>query len=751
MSLRPSRTLEEACRCKNFWGLSQSRNGNSLDKAEDDFVKRYEDFRHECPNASKPSHAAFCQRCDNSFPSHVGGADFLRKQGIVQTNPFEKFPEPLAPRKGPKVSPVVWESLGSFIPRVPLAPKNTGRKIKGLTEVTDLEKDLMADNEATRALFRDLLDMTSGGTCGGRSSMQIPQDIMDSLAGDAAQESMARDKLIMEMNDRDSRQRDPAFISLDLMEMNSDNVDAFLGAARKKIIKRSKPTRKACCAKIGGVLDQIMGAGGGDENGNLDLQGVRDRGKMDPIGNVDSVDEGTDEFGGWTMHRRDAEDMYTRQQAEKRKKKDPNKGHPNLPKVKHPTSPVDHANWKPKRNPMNARGPSMQQNQSVEFDLMNFIAEEFFPFEHDQNCAFSTEKSGGGVLGESRISKGYGLLRDHYHLNNGDQVSREKVEEDLSRLSEQGNLTGSDKRLFDRLNLFVSAQGRIADPSNSYQEDADMEPSNTAFALSGFMEAAGGKGSPDSGMLKRGDAGELSVKTRADNSEYPTALTTVKGGGSKTAGAPRSAKGAAGGHTPRWQKDADPIGEDDEIYEGSMSSERMIRQGEFATNSPRSRYKAAQSDARNVARKTGFKATNAAGQGAAHVRNTAGRPLKPRKVTTKRVGPAAWAEIQKSDVDYDGPQISETAHALSGFMEASGQYASAKQKLALRNKDAGDLELGKRGDTRENLGGPLQKADGKRGSLDVYDDGGKLARFLPKANPIGGAVPAKQSASRMKK
>ena len=136
--LRQSRTLQEACHCGAVWALSDARNGNSLDLPEDDFVKQYEDFRKACPNAAKPGHEAFCQRCDNSFPSKIGGADFLRKQGVVETNPFEKFPEPLKPRKGPKVSPPLWENLDSFIQLVPLAPRIPGAKIEESLEQVEL-------------------------------------------------------------------------------------------------------------------------------------------------------------------------------------------------------------------------------------------------------------------------------------------------------------------------------------------------------------------------------------------------------------------------------------------------------------------------------------------------------------------------------------------------------------------------------------------------------------------------------------
>lgn len=644
MTPKTSRTLEEACRCGAIWAISDSRSGYSLDLPEDDFVKRYEEFRHECPHHSKASHAAFCQRCDNSFPSEIGGANFLRKKGIIETNPFEEFPEPLKPREGPKVSPALWESLGSFIPRVPLVPRNPGAKIKELSEVTVLETDLMADTEATRALFREIMGMTSGGTAGGRGAMEIPDDIMDVMAGDAAQESIARNNLIMEMDRQDNSRHSGRYVSLDLMEMEADNVDAFLSSARKKIIKRSKPTRKACCAKIGGVLDQIMGAGGGDVDG-VELQGVRDRGKDDPTGDVDQVAEaydGENPLNKVGPNLRTKKGWDAREAAAKT-----SKGH---------QAQARFARLKAKRGLNGVDSDIGIPKESSDVDLFDFIAEEFFYFEHDQNCAFADPRGNStGVMGESSARKRHGLLRDRYNLREGHMLAPlDKIKADLDRLSEQGELTGSDLRLFEHLNLFASSLDQNSSSSN-YQEGTNMEPSQTALALSAFMEA---KGSPDAGMLHRGDeAGDMSRKVRDDNKEYPTALTAVKSGSGKTAGALKPAKGAGGGHTPRYEKGADPIGED-----------------------------------------TG---------------------------------------------------ISATAFALSNFMEATGQYASAKEKLALRTKDAGDLELSNR--EKQGYGLPLQKADSQRGGLDVYDDGGSKARFEKGANPIGGAVPSQQSARRMKK
>ena len=93
-SNRTVKALTEACVCSQFWGLTSNRNGYSLDLPHDDFVQQYREFRHACPDATKPSHAAFCQRCDNSFPSSIGGVEWLRRYDWREINPLEKNPEP---------------------------------------------------------------------------------------------------------------------------------------------------------------------------------------------------------------------------------------------------------------------------------------------------------------------------------------------------------------------------------------------------------------------------------------------------------------------------------------------------------------------------------------------------------------------------------------------------------------------------------------------------------------------------------
>lgn len=451
----------------------------------------------------------------------------------------------------------------------------------------------MADNDATAALFRELLGMTNGGTAGGRGPMSIPDDIMDSVAGDAAQESIARKKLITEMRRQDDARRGAEFVNLDMLtEMESGDVDKFLSHARKKIIKRSKPTRTACCAKIGGVLDQILGPAGGEY---AELQGVRDRGADDPTGGADQVAESA--------------------------------------------------------------------------DLLNFIAEEFFHFEHDDSCKFAdpnfTLKS--DPLAEHKYITGAvktpGLLRDYYHLKEGESIPADRARVDYARLQERSeSLAGNQSKLFERLGLYLSLIGTAA--STKQEEDrTSMEASRTAKALSGFMESAhnpyaaanagNGKGSPDADKMKDRLYTDA-VKVRDDNKDYPTDLKPAKAGNKTVAGEP-------GKVSTRGKDRGDPIGED---------------------------------------------------------------------------------EVQ-------APRVSNTASALAHFMEATGQYAVAKQVFALKAEGARETDLVNR--EKQPYGLPPKPAKGARAGADVYDEGGKKPRYEKDADPIGGANEKDAAGSRMKK
>jgi len=365
----------------------------------------------------------------------------------------------------------------------------------------------MGNQDETRALFRDLLGMTNGGTAGGREPMSLPDDIMDALGGDIAQDNLAREKLLQEMRRADDRKHDPRFVSLDLMEMEADHVDEFLKKARKKIIKRSKDTRKGCCSRIGGVLNQMMGGAGGDYAKEVKAD---DRGREDPIGDADGA------------------------------------------------------------------GKSVSEDLTAE--LLDFITEEFFDFEHDQDCPLADPRRNtpSGPLGEAErylnAPKKPGLLRDAYGLREGEALPLDRVDEDYERLHSElvseGSLPGDKMRLYKRLRVVKKVLKPKKDNDDQQEEMVMMEPSQTANALSSFMEASSavnrykaaeggsGKGSPDAGQMKTsGPAGDLELKTReGDDDHYPTDLMPVKGKVNKTSGEPQSL-------STRGVKRGDPIGE----------------------------------------------------------------------------------------------------------------------------------------------------------------------------------------------
>lgn len=196
---RPGRntpkSFAEDCRCANVWALKSFRR-SGVDKPEDDHVARYREWRDECPDKSKVSHAAFCEQCDNSYPASTGGADWLRKQGWKEINPFEKFPEPLRPRPAlaDKVPPEMLKEGGlSCIEGSNLFAEQTAKsKIEELPaqELSVLENHNMND------YIRDILRMSGGGGLGGRERLALPDELMDALAGDSAQEAIMKERVL---------------------------------------------------------------------------------------------------------------------------------------------------------------------------------------------------------------------------------------------------------------------------------------------------------------------------------------------------------------------------------------------------------------------------------------------------------------------------------------------------------------------------------------------------------------------------
>jgi hypothetical protein len=413
--------------------------------------------------------------------------------------------------------------------------------------------------------------MTNGGTAGGRGAMSIPDDIMDSLAGDAAQESMARNKLIMEMRRQEDVRRGAEFVNLDMLtEMESGDVDKFLSHARKKIIKRSKPTRTACCAKIGGVLDQILGPAGGE---HAEPQGVRDRGADDPTGDADQVAEAEDQHPYPSAKRLGHDNPWTAAHQIGIKVRGVSV-HDALKNVRaagyHPLAD-EMETHEQRAFRRQTRRSDMDREEQADTDLLNFIAEEFAHYEHDFECKFSDPKFvlNPDPLAEAKFIAGAikkpGALRAHYNVAEGAEVPVAKAKADYARLQKkaegEGTLTGDEMKLFKRLQLFLKVLKPAA--TAKQEEDKNMDASKTAKALSSFMEsshnpyaaakAGSGKGAPDADKLKdRCYTDEM--KTRDDNAEYPTDLKPAKAGNKTVAGAP----GKVG---TRDKDPGDPIGE----------------------------------------------------------------------------------------------------------------------------------------------------------------------------------------------
>jgi len=589
----------------------------------------------------------------------------------------------------------------------------------------------MADHDATRELFRELLGMTGGANASGRGQMYIPDDIMDSLSGDAAQDALAQERLIMEMRNQDLRKHDPRFVSLDLMEMEAHHVDDFLGKARKKIMKRSKPTRKACCSKIGGVLDQMMGLLGGDY---ADQKAPNDRGQEDPIGE-DVLDEAlSDEHKKVYAFRKEPPEARAKRIAHFKK-----------------TGEI--------------LGEGVEESSDI--DLISFIAEEFFPWEHDTDCALSDpdfaldENELPGVL---RV-KHRGLLREHFHLTEGEGIPLAKAKMAYKILMQKkaaGQLAGKEAALLPKLKEYIKMKS--GESAGKQEEDYTMEPSNTAKALSSFMESSqqayksahsgSGKGKPDS------LAGGLGAKrdSEYDNDEYDTQPVPVKSGGSKVAGKPYSPG-------TRDVKPGDPIGESEDPRVAAhralskkmgMASGRMVNLNPAQASwgpTPEHHPMHPKHPLNRLWQAAGGSKPSPTSPPLREGSESDGNPLNdvspaetwkagPRKdkVLGKRQPggkdwhPSAtnWDHTQwqqrrggegngapapvKDDVDYDGPQISETAGALANFMES---VITAKTLRAAYSGDAVESKAKEAG--TPGYGKPLVPAKGVRKGKARFD------------------------------
>lgn len=264
-------TLQETTLAGDVLASSPSRNGSTFDPVERDHVELFRKWREACPNFKKPWHSSLCERCDGSYFMFIAGAEIAKDSGWLERRPFESldlsnYSYPAADNS---------ENVG----RLKLAQEifeatieESGRQGVSLRQ----EKNSMSD------YVRELLRMANGGVVSGREKLNVPDEIMDAFSGDIAQEALIKERVLEEM--RAAKNSDDAgrFVSLDMMmEMEKDDVDKFLSQARSRIIKRSKSTRKACCSRIGGALDMILGPAGGEYADGVD---VDDRGKEDPIG-----------------------------------------------------------------------------------------------------------------------------------------------------------------------------------------------------------------------------------------------------------------------------------------------------------------------------------------------------------------------------------------------------------------------------------------------------------------------------------
>lgn len=82
---RTEDALAESCSTCDIWAITSSRKGYGIQLPEDDYVGQYRQFRETCPEGTHLGHAAFCSRCDNSFPTQVGGVDWLKRDDWKET------------------------------------------------------------------------------------------------------------------------------------------------------------------------------------------------------------------------------------------------------------------------------------------------------------------------------------------------------------------------------------------------------------------------------------------------------------------------------------------------------------------------------------------------------------------------------------------------------------------------------------------------------------------------------------------
>lgn len=266
--LIPSRNfISEAVIRSDFGTNTTSAFNFGFDLPVDDHVKQLENWRKQCDDYKNITHGSFCERCDNPWHFPTGGAEWLLRTDWV-SHPG-------------RAGSVIGNGKDTKIEsgEIPLVTAPTKDTIKELPEqeLSPQEHQKMSD------YLKDVLRMSSGGNISRRGKIEVNPDDLDYTTGDIAQESMARDKLLNEMRKQSQSSHSSNYVGLELMteSLEKGDVDAFLKNARKKIIKRSKATRKGCCMKIGGVLNQLLGPAGGEYG---DEKSASDRGDADPIG-----------------------------------------------------------------------------------------------------------------------------------------------------------------------------------------------------------------------------------------------------------------------------------------------------------------------------------------------------------------------------------------------------------------------------------------------------------------------------------
>lgn len=84
---RTEQAMAEHCGTEDVLAITSSRNGYGIVDPKDDHVGVYRQFREACPDSMHIGHAAFCSRCDNSYPTRTGGVDWLTRSDWKKLSP----------------------------------------------------------------------------------------------------------------------------------------------------------------------------------------------------------------------------------------------------------------------------------------------------------------------------------------------------------------------------------------------------------------------------------------------------------------------------------------------------------------------------------------------------------------------------------------------------------------------------------------------------------------------------------------